>query len=257
MNALEAAAATGRWARRNVGEKILLCGGLLLLAVALPPWPAAPLVFAAAVGCAVIARVPGRLYLGLVAAPAAFVVVGIAPLLVSVTADGLAWSPTGPQRAAEVVARSVAGISCTMVFALTTPVAELLAWASRHGVPRTLSHVAELIYRMIGTLAATARGMHLAQAQRLGHRTRRGLLTGVAAQSANLFVLSLARARRLQDGLELRAEPGATAVLTRARPREGRFIAASALLLCVVCGATWAARTFGGDPFALLNGVVR
>ncbi|MFD5868913.1 energy-coupling factor transporter transmembrane component T family protein [Corynebacterium sp. NPDC060344] len=238
MNALEVAAAGSRWARRNVGDKALLCGGLLVLAISLPPWPAAALIIAAVSASAVVARVPAGLFLALWAAPAAFVAVGILPLLFSITLDGVVWSPTGPQRAAEVVARATAAIGCTMLFTVTTPLSEVLAWAGRSGIPRTLTYLAELIYRMVGTLAGTAAMMHEAQAQRLGHLTRRGLLTGVAAQSANLFVLSFQRARRLGEGLELRAEPGAADVLVRDRPRDGRFLVAAAAVLITVVVAT-------------------
>lgn len=238
MNALEAAAARNRWARRNVGEKALLCGGLLLLAISLPPWPAAALIIAAVSVAAVVARVPAGLFLALWSAPAAFVAVGILPLLFSVTLDGLVWSPTGPRRAAEVVARATAAIGCTMLFTVTTPLSEVLAWAGRSGIPRTLTYLAELIYRMVGTLAGTAKMMHEAQAQRLGHVTRKGLLTGVAAQSANLFVLSFRRARRLGEGLELRAEPGAAEVMVIDRPRDARFWAASLSVLVAVVAAT-------------------
>ena len=175
-------------------------------------------------------------------APAAFVAVGILPLLFSITMDGLVWSPTGPRRAAEVVARATAAIGCTMLFTVTTPLSEVLAWANRSGIPRTLTHLAELIYRMIGTLAGTAKMMHEAQAQRLGHVTRRGLLTGVAAQSANLFVLSFQRARRLGEGLELRAEPGASDVLAVDRPRDGRFLVSAFMLVIAVVAATAAVR---------------
>ena len=242
MNALETAAARNRWARRNVGEKALLCGGLLLLAISLPPWPSAVLIIVAVAVTAVIARVPAGLFLTLWSAPAAFVAVGILPLLFTITLDGLVWSPTGPQRAAEVVARATAAIGCTMLFTVTTPLSEVLAWLNRSGIPRTLTYLAELIYRMVGTLAGTAKMMHEAQAQRLGHVTRRGLLTGVAAQSANLFVLSFERARRLGEGLELRAEPGAAGVMVVDRPRDVRFLVASVVVLVVVTAVTAAVR---------------
>lgn len=242
MNALETAAARNRWARRNVGEKALLCGGLLLLAISLPPWPAAVLIIVAVAVTAVIARAPAGLFLTLWSAPAAFVAVGILPLLFTITLDGLVWSPTGPQRAAEVVARATAAIGCTMLFTVTTPLSEVLAWLNRSGIPRTLTYLAELIYRMVGALAGTAKMMHEAQAQRLGHVTRRGLLTGVAAQSANLFVLSFERARRLGEGLELRAEPGAAGVMIVDRPRDVRFLVASVVVLVVVPAVTAAVR---------------
>lgn len=238
MNTLEVAAARNRWARRNVGEKVLLLGGLLLLAISLPPWPSAALIIAAVAGTAVIARVPAGLFLALWSAPAAFVAVGILPLLFSITMDGVVWSPTGPQRAAEVVARATAAIGCTMVFTVTTPLPEVLVWAGRSGIPRSVTYVAELIYRMVGTLAGTATMMHDAQAQRLGHLTWRGMLTGVAAQSANLFVLSFERARRLGEGLELRAEPGSADVMAVTRPRDGAFLLAACAVLIAVIGVT-------------------
>ena len=87
-------------------------------------------------------------------------------------------------------------------------------------------------------MARTAKMMHEAQAQRLGHVTRKGLLTGVAAQSANLFVLSFQRARRLGEGLELRAEPGAAEVMVIDRPRDGRFLSVALAVLVAVVAAT-------------------
>ena len=244
MNALELAAAQSRWAHRNVGEKIRLLGGLLLLAVTLPPFPFAPVIAIIAIVCAGLARVPWKLYAALVLAPAAFVVVGIAPLLVSLTADGLAWSPTGPIRAASVVARSIAGICCTMAFALTTPISELLAWLGKHGVSRSITYVAEVTYRMTGSLIATARAMNDAQARRLGHRTRRAMLHSMASQAANLFVVAFTRARRLQTGVEMRADPGAMQVLSASRPRDGAFVARSAVVL-VLLVASWGMYAWG------------
>src|SRR5699024_7744434 len=146
------------------------------------------------------------------------------------------------QRAAETIARTFAAVSCTMLFAVTTPMSELLAWANRRGVPRFVTYLADVTYRMIGTLIDSARSMHLAQAQRLGHGTRRGLLTGVAGQSANLFVLAFSRARRLGEGLELRAEPGASAVLLIERPADRRFVFAAIAILVAVVAAVAAMR---------------
>ncbi|MBC6832705.1 cobalt ECF transporter T component CbiQ [Corynebacterium sp. LK29] len=244
MNALEAAAARSAWARRNVGEKILLLGGLLILAVALPPIPFAPVIAVIAWSIAYIARVPRKLYVAMVLAPAAFVLVGAFPLLVALTPDGLAWSPDGPQRMAQVVMRSFAGISCTMVFALTTPISELIAWLDKHGLSRYLTYLAEVIYRMTGVLIHSAHSMTEAQARRLGHSTRRAMIRDVAAQSASLFVIAFTRARKMQEGIELRADPSAMKVLVISRPRQPKFIAiSSALLLSLI--AAWALLKWG------------
>lgn len=244
MNALEAAAARSAWARRNVGEKILLLGGLLILAVALPPMPFAPIIAVIAWIIAYIARVPRKLYGAMVFAPAAFVLVGALPLLVALTPEGFMWSPDGPQRMADVVLRSFAGISCTMVFALTTPISELIAWLDEHGVPRYLTYLAEVIYRMTSVLIHSARSMYEAQARRLGHASRKAMIRDAATQSASLFVQAFTRARQMQQGIELRADPSAMKVLVISRPRQTSFVATSTALLLALIGA-WALLKWG------------
>lgn len=231
MNALEVAAARSRWARRNVGEKVLLLGGLLVLAVALPPIPFAPIIGVLALVIAIIAKVPLKLYAAMVLAPGTFVLVGALPLLVALDSSGFSLSPTGPIRMLEVVLRSAAGISCTMAFALTTPLSELLSWLSRHGIPRSVTYLAELIYRMTGVLIDSARAMADAQAGRLGHLTRRSMVRDTAGQSASLFVIAFSRARRMQQGIELRAEPGSMRVLVISHPLDLRFVSVSVGIL--------------------------
>lgn len=237
MNGLDIAAAQSAWARRNVGEKILLFGGLLVLAVALPPWPFAPIIGAIAFSAVLVARVRLRLYVLMVLAPLSFVVVGSLPLLVAIGPSGLMMSPSGPMRVAEVILRSGASVACTMGFALTTPMAELLAWLGRHGVPRFLVYLAEVIYRMAGALIASARSMSDAQARRLGALSRRAQLRDIAGQSANLFALAFIRARLMQQGIELRAEPGAMQVAVISRPRELRFVMLTIAILAVLLAA--------------------
>lgn len=244
MNALEIAAAQSQWTRRNVGEKILLLGGLLILAISLPPIPFAPIIFAIALIVAWIAKIPWRLYTALILAPAVFVIVGVTPLLFAITTDGIVFAESGPLRAFELILRSIAGISCTMAFALTTPMSELLGWAGQHGVPRSMTYLAELIYRMTSALITTAHAMNEAQARRLGHNSRRKMLSSMADQVAALFVLAFARARRLQRGLELRAAPEGIQVLNVIRPRDGKFRLVSLGLLILLIAA-WAVWKFG------------
>lgn len=218
----------------------------MILAVSLPPIPFAPVIAVIAWITAYVAKVPRKLYVAMVLAPAAFVLVGALPLLVAAISDGLALSPDGPQRMLEVILRSFAGISCTMVFALTTPLSELIAWLGEHGVPRYLTYLAEVIYRMTGVLIQSARGMADAQARRLGHSSRRAMIRDTAAQSASLFVIAFARARRLQQGIELRADPSAMKVLVVSRPRQGSFIAVSCAILVALIAA-WALLKWGVD----------
>ena len=55
-------------------------------------------------------------------------------------------------------------------------------------------------------------------------------------------MLSFQRARRLGEGLELRAEPGASDVLAVDRPRDGRFLVSAFMLVIAVVAATAAVR---------------
>ena len=177
----------------------------------------------------------------MILAPAAFVVVGITPLLFAITTDGIVIAQSGPLHAVAVILRSVAGISCTMAFALTTPISELLAWAGHHGVPRSMSYVAELVYRMTSSLITTAHAMNEAQARRLGRSSRRTMLSSIGQQIAALFVLAFDRARRMQRGLELRADPESLLVVNIDRPRDGKFrlVSLGLLLLLIAAWAAW------------------
>lgn len=234
MNPLERAAARSRWAKVNVGEKSLLFIGLIVLAVGLPPRAALPLIAVTVLALAIAARVPFRLYLGLVSAPWLFVVVGVIPLMVQITSHGLVYNPAGYQDAVVVLFRSLVATAAMMVFVLTTPMAEILSWASRKGFPETLMYVVVLIYRMISTMIVSSRTMWEAQAMRLGHSNRRRFIRSVADQAASLFVLSLTRARRLGEGLELRADPSAVKVSLVDRPVVPKRLAAIVLLLTVI-----------------------
>ncbi|MDO5076099.1 cobalt ECF transporter T component CbiQ [Corynebacterium sp.] len=206
MNALELAAARSRWAGVSVGEKATLLLGAACCVIALPPLPALPLFAVLIVVCAVRAGVPWRLYAGLVAAPAAFIAVGLGPLIFAITTNGVVLIPGGVGDAVEVLLRSVVAMSATMLFALTTPMAHVMDWCGRIGVPGSIVHVMALTYRMIATLIDTARTMWEAQALRLGHTNVRRWIHSVAGLIAALFVVAFTRARRLGEGVSLRGE---------------------------------------------------
>ncbi|WBT09496.1 cobalt ECF transporter T component CbiQ [Corynebacterium sp. SCR221107] len=229
MNPLERAAAASPWAHINVGEKLLLFIGLIFAVLLLPAAVGVPLVAAIVLALAARAKVPWRLYATLVAAPAVFIALGIIPLMVRLDTSGLHLVDNGVANALVLMTRSFVATAAMMVLALTTPIAELIAWFGRVGVPETLTYVVVVMYRMISTLIVTSRTMWEAQAMRLGHSSRRRWISSIASQAATLFVLSLERARRLGQGLELRADPTAMAVLAPTREVN------PARLACIVC----------------------
>ncbi|MFV8380912.1 CbiQ family ECF transporter T component [Corynebacterium hindlerae] len=233
MNALELAAARSRWAHVNVGEKSLLIV-LLFIAISVSGVKLA-VIAALTVALAVAAGINWKLYLGLVGAPATFIALGLGPLIFSITAHGIVAIPGGVAHAGDVLARSVVGMGITMLFALTTPMSEILMFARRRHFPESLVHVTGLIYRLVGALVVTAKTMWEAQAARLGHSSMRRWVGSVAGQAASLFVLSFARARALQEGLELRADPTAMTVRTVARPVNWLRVCGAVIVMSLLC----------------------
>ncbi len=240
MLPLDAAAYANRWRARHPGEKAFLSLGLLSLAVALPPWP----------GAAVCAPVALVLLLGpagvgprtawrAAKVPLGFVLVGSMPLLVTLGGDPwLAPNPAGLIPAAELTGRAVACLLCLLLFAATTPLADLLPRLTRLGVPPAVSEVATLIYRMLFLLLDSARAVRDAQAGRLGFRTWRTSYRSLTGQAGSIFVRAFDRARRLESGLAVRGYDGDLRVQVASRPVSREFVAATAALLVAVAVGT-------------------
>lgn len=233
MSRLDTLAYANPWRGRHPGEKALLSLGLLLCAVALPPWPGAPVV-----GGVVVLLVLGPAGLRPADAaralrgPAGFVLVGALPLLVAVGGPSVVrWEPAGLPAALEVVGRSTVAILCLLLFAATTPLADVLPRLSRLGVPTAVSEVAGLIYRMLFLLLDTAQTVREAQAGRLGFRTWATSYRSVAGQAGAVFVRSFDRARRLEEGLALRGYDGELRVDVEVRAVSRPFVAATVVLL--------------------------
>ncbi|WP_433799045.1 cobalt ECF transporter T component CbiQ [Actinomycetospora sp. CA-084318] len=245
MSRLDTLAAVGPWRGRHPGEKALLGLGLLGCAVGLPPWPGALVVGIVALALLLgPARVgPGQV-LGLAAGPAAFITVGSLPLLVSIGGpDVVRWAPEGLPRAAELAGRSIAATLCLLLFAATTPLADVLPRLTRLGVPPAVTEVAALMYRLVFGLLDTAATMREAQAMRLGFVSWRAAMRSAAGQAATVFVRAFDRARRLDEGLALRGYDGHLLVDVGPTPVSARFLAATVATLAAVITASLALRT--------------
>ncbi|ALE74758.1 hypothetical protein AD006_28095 [Pseudonocardia sp. EC080610-09] len=237
MLLIDEIAHANRWRGRHPGEKAFLALGLLVLAVALPPWPGALLTGTAAVALLLAgARVRPGTALRLLRLPLGFVLVGALPLLVTLGGDPwLALAPGGPARAAELVGRSMAAVGCLILFAATTPLADTLP--RLRFVPPAVLEITLLIYRMLFLLLDSLNAVREAQSLRVGFRTRRATFRSLAGQGSAVFVRAFDRARRLEAGLASRGYDGSLRVRVTSRPVSPRFVAASAALLVAV-GAT-------------------
>lgn len=219
MSPIDRIAHANRWRGRSLTEKAVLALGLLTLTVSLPPFPASAPAFAVMTTATLAgARVPVRAWVAGMAAPTGFLVAGALTFLIRVDADGVSYHPQGLVLAGELALRSLAGVSCLLFLALTTPATDLVAGSRRLGVPPEITEVALLIYRFVFLFAETAQAMNAAQAARLGHVDARRRLTSLGVLIASLLPRSLDRARRLEIGLAARGWNGEFRVLGDRRP---------------------------------------
>lgn len=219
----EDTAAANAWTGYQAADKALLSAALLTLSL-LPAPPAAPLAAAVlatalAVGAA---RIPAARWLSSLAPLWALAAVGALPLL---------WMDGGSTRAAHLAARAAGSSASILLLAATTPAAELLHALARIGPARAFAELAFLILRWFALLAESARSMATAWYCRGSSRPLASLLFALRA-SAALFARAALRTRRLDNGLALRAGPGALLFWAPARAAAVplRLLAASLLL---------------------------
>lgn len=244
MLPLDVIAHRSRWRAKHPAEKAVLAFGLLLCAVLLPPWPGA-VVVAATAGTALwgVAGAPVGALLRVLRAPLAFVTVGSVPLLVAVGGPTLIrYEPSGLPLAAGLAGRSTAAVLCLILFAATTPLADVLPRLVRLGVPAAVTEIAVLMYRMVFLLLDTLRAVREAQASRLGFRNWSTTYRSLAGQGAVVFLRAFDRARRMEEGLALRGYTGSLRVQIAERPVSRTFVAASLATVAGVVAATLALR---------------
>lgn len=220
-----------RWRHRHAGEKLLLAGGMLLLAVALPPFPTSLLIAATmTVVSLVFARIPWRTFLRVVTLPVGFAVISAATLLLSVSAN---WQfgiqPHARAQASGLLARALAAVCCLSFLILTTPIEEILALLRRAGLPVAIAELMLAMHRFITIFAETARAMWLSQTARCGYATPKHAWRSVSLLAASLFIHSLDRARRMETGLAARGYDGEVKLLA---PRQAISFAA----VCAILG---------------------
>ncbi|MBN1171039.1 MAG: cobalt ECF transporter T component CbiQ, partial [Micromonosporaceae bacterium] len=175
--------------------------------------------------------------------PLLFVLIGAVPLLVTVGGHHLIdWNPAGPAAAARLTGRAIAAVLCLLLFAATTPLADVLPRLSFLGIPPVVTEIAALIYRMLFLLLDTARSVREAQAARLGFRTWRTTYRSLGAQGAAIFVRAFDRARRMEEGLALRGYDGSLRVSVEPCRISPGFVVLSVLLLILVIASTYTIR---------------
>lgn len=219
MSPIDRAAHLNRWRNRSLTEKASLALGMIVLALVLPPFPAAPLIAAIMIAATLLgAKTPVRIWLACAAAPVGFLLAGALALALQIDGRGLSFAPDGLMQAARLTMRSFAGLTCLLFLALTTPATDLVAGARRLGLPAEIAELALLMYHFLFLLAGTALAMDSAQGARLGHDGMRLRFRSLGVLIANLLPRSLDRARKLEMGLAARGWSGEMRVISRRAP---------------------------------------
>lgn len=245
MNAIDAIAHGNTWSGRHTGEKVLLGGGLLLLSLILPPWPGAVLIVCAVVLAAVLgAGIPLHDLLRVLALPLAFLLSGAAMLALSLdiggATPGVHLSREGLERAAAVSLRALAATSATMLIVLTTPLPALIHLSRRLRLPEPLIDLAFLTYRFTGLTLAMAASGRQAQRSRLGDGGLMTSLRSTGLLAAALLPRTLARAQRLQAGLNARGYDGTLHTLAPAQALSLPFVVGAGALCAAIVAASFA-----------------
>jgi len=208
MSHLDSVAQVNQWRTKSLIEKSILALGMVVLVLALSPFPTAVMVFIVMVTATLWgAKVPVRLWLTGIAAPLGFLAAGIVPVAFD-----------SPALALGIAMRSIASVSCLVFLAMTTPATDVVRGLRRIGLPSEVSDIALLVYRLLFLFADTASAMNSAQAARLGTVGARRRLNSLGLLLANLLPRAFARAHRMEVGLMARGWHGEMRVLSPSYP---------------------------------------
>ena len=219
MQALDICAHTNRLRTRHAAEKMLAAGGMMLLALLVPPVRGGLVIFVLmAVATLGVAGIPWRHYLRAVLAPFGFLLAGAVSLCVSLSFSPqghwhIGLASDGGAHALQVTLRALCCVSCLLFLAFTTPIASQMLVLQRLRAPASIVELALLIYRFIFVLMKTVETMINAQAARLGYANVYTSVRSLGMLAAAFFHQALARARRLEDGLAARGWQGELRVL--------------------------------------------
>ena len=240
MDTVELFDPNNRWRHRHPGEKAALAGGMLLIAISLPPGLITAMIAVLMALAALLgARVSWRRFLGGVAVPAGFLFTGVLPILIS-----LAWWPEhnlpsvklNLSAAGEVINRGLAATTCLIFFATTTSISDILHLLRAARCPDFVLELMMLTYRFALALVQIARSVRLAQRLRLGYHSRTAGFRSLGLLAANLLPRSIDRAKRLAQGLESRGYDGQLPVLSCMERISWRSLSAILAVQIVLAG---------------------
>jgi cobalt/nickel transport system permease protein len=127
----------------------------------------------------------------------------------------LSWGPLeiGTSRASlaqalNLLAKSLAAVSCLSFLALTTPMVQIIYICRRIKIPTVIIDLMVLVYFNIFVFLAKAEEIHTAQLSRCGYRGFRGSIKSLSLLGASLFVKGLKTSRESFDCMQARCFSG-------------------------------------------------
>lgn len=210
--------------------------------------PVTPLFIAACMGLAavVLAKVPVKFYLKLIALPLGFAATGSVVILfffgtgyeiASFDTLGvhLAIRSQGLNMAVLVMARTLSGMCCLFFLALSTPMVELFSVLKTSGVPDVFIELSMLIYRYIFVLLEVAVSIKFAQTVRLGYKDLLSSLHSTTMLAGTLFIRSWEQGERLYLAMDSRCYDGKLAMFSSKKPiKAAEFLLTSLYVISII-----------------------
>ena len=179
-----------------------LCGVIASFAAGTPE---AACGVAAALACVTVfvAGIPLGRYMRAVTPALLFLGISALTLAVSLTPESLhngfsiQIERTSVQAAAQVVGRSLGGLTALLFLAMTTPLTDIIGLLRRLKAPETLLDIMTLCYRTLFVFSGAVQEITTAQCARLGYATTRQALRSMGILTANLTVQVWQRSQAL------------------------------------------------------------
>lgn len=212
---------SSRWSQKKPEHKFALYLVLLLTALLGAPWiQLSVLLFCAGLTCYLL-RVGVRRYLRWLAVPLAFLFTGLLGVVLSFSwqADTLLYSvhighlALGVERnglitGMNTLCRSLAALSATYLFVLTTPFSQWVRLLKRSHLPLVLVEQVLLTYRFIFIFIEEAAAIHRAQSLRFGYVSLRSGYRSLSMLVGMLLSRVMERHKQMSIALEVKLYNG-------------------------------------------------
>ncbi len=166
-------------------------------------------------------KVPFRNYMGILAVPVTFILLGCTAIAVQVgMEDGLHLylSRESVMEAGNVALRTLGAVSVLYGLVLSTPVYEITAVLGRLRVPKVMTELMILVYRYIFLLVDAQHTMRQAAESRLGYCDFKTSCRTFGYSMSSLLLVSMRKASRYYDAMISRGYDGELLFLEEEKP---------------------------------------